>query len=289
MTPPHPLPLSHRGRGEKFPFANPRKLLYTIAMITYARSRLLTTDDKRYRAYVDGFKLQRKNNKAIRPPRQRDLFGGEAEIALRTWLAPQVELDDRRIIEYEERRNKRAFIKYREVDAISVDDRAIWAFEFKASRTASSLRRAIGQLQETRQILKLLRHTVRVTILLVDTGIPASAAEVDALMASEHPPSRRPELLSEVLAALPILRLANSLDAQGDGERIDVLRFSVDDIIALAGIENLHLDWAADDEEHEEDAEPRPASSLYASSSDDESSDDDDNPLAAAMRKAGIK
>ncbi len=264
-------------------------LHFALIMVTYARSRLLTADDKRYRAYVDGFKLQRKNNKAIRPPRQRDLFGGEAEAALRTWLAPQVELDDRRIIEYEERRNKRAFIKYREVDAISVDERAIWAFEFKASRSASSLRRAVGQLQETRQILKLLRHTIRVTILLVDTGIPADAAEVDALMAAERPPSRRPELLSEVLAAMPILRLVDSLDAHGDGELIDVLRFSVDDIIALVGVENLHLDWVADEEEPEDDAEPRPTSSLYASSSDDESPDDDDNPLAAAMRKAGIK
>jgi len=259
-------------------------------MITYARPRLLTEDDRRYRAYVDGFKLQRKNNKATRPPRQRDLFGGEAEAALRGWLAPRVELDERRIIEYEERRNKRAFVKYREVDALAVDERAIWAFEFKASRSASSLRRAVGQLQETRQILRLLRHNVRVTIMLVDTGIPASAEQVDALMASDRPPSRRPELLSEALAALPILRLVDSLDAPGDDETIDVLRFSVDDIIALAGAENLHLDWDADDEEPEEAAAPRPASSLYASSSDEESSpDDDDNPLAAAMRRAGLK
>ncbi len=176
-------------------------------MITYARPRLLTEDDRRYRAYVDGFKLQRKNNKATRPPRQRNLFGGEAEAALRGWLAPRVELDERRIIEYEERRNKRAFVKYREVDALAVDERSIWAFEFKASRSASSLRRAVGQLQETRQILRLLRHNVRVTIMLVDTGIPASAEQVDALMASDRPPSRRPELLSEALAALPILRL----------------------------------------------------------------------------------
>ncbi|MBX0329949.1 hypothetical protein K2Z83_19980 [Oscillochloris sp. ZM17-4] len=261
-------------------------------MITYARPRLLTADDRRYRAYVDGFKLQRKNNKAIRPPRQRDLFGGEAEAALRAWLEPQVELDDRRIIEYEERRNRQAFVKYREVDALAVDARAIWAFEFKASRSASSLRRAVAQLQETRQILRLLRHTVRVTILLVDTGIPASAAEVDALMASDRPPPRRPELLAEVLAALPALRLVDSLAAEGDGETIDVLRFSVEDIIAMAGAESLHLDWATDDEEPEEEPGPRPAASLYASSSDEQPAgddDDDDSPLAAALRRAGLE
>jgi hypothetical protein len=73
---------------------------------------------------------------------------------------------------------------------------------------------------------------------------------------------------------------------------IDVLRFSVDDIVAIAGAENLSLDWDADDEEPEEPAEPRPASSLYASSSDEgrkPEDDDDDNPLAAALRKAGLR
>lgn len=259
-------------------------------MITYGRPRLLTEDDRRYRAYVDGFKLQRKNMKAIRPPRQRDLFGVEAEAALRGWLAERVELDERRIIEYEERRNKRAFVKYREIDALNLAPREAWVFEFKASRTASALRRAVGQLEETRAILKLLYHMVNVTILLVDTGIPATVEEVEALMASDRPPPRRPELLDEVLAALPQLRLISSLDERSaDGKTIDVLRFSVDDIVALAGVENLSLDWDADDEEPEEPAEPAQRSSLYASSGGDEPDDDDDNPLAAALKKAGLK
>jgi hypothetical protein len=259
-------------------------------MTTYARARLLTEDDKRYRAYVDGFKLQRKNNKAIRPPRQRYLFGAEAEAALRTWLGERVELDERRIIEYEERRNKRAVIKYREIDALHLEPRAAWVFEFKASRNAGALRRAVGQLEETRRILKLLYHTVHVTILLVDTGIPATVEEVDALMAGERPPPRRPELLGEVLEAVPALRLIDTLDERStDGATIDVLRFSVDAIIALAGVENLSLDWEADDLEDEEPPEPRPAASLYASSADETADDDDDNPLAAALRKAGLK
>lgn len=258
-------------------------------MTTYGRPRLLTEDDKRYRAYVAGFTLQRKNQKAIRPPRQRDLFGGEAEAALRTWLAERVALDERRILEYEERRNRRATVKYRELDALSLAERSAWVGEIKASRTASALRRAVGQLQETRQILRLLYHTVNVTILLVDTGIPATAAEVDALMAGERPPARRPELLSEVLEAVPVLRLISGLDERStDGETIDVLRFSVADIIAIAGAEHLSLDWAADDEEPDEEPEPKPASSLYTSSGDDDAGDDD-NPLAAALKKAGLK
>jgi hypothetical protein len=265
---------------------------------TYARPRLLTEDDKYYRAYVAGFALQRKNQKAMRPPRQRELFGGEAEAALRQWLAERVELDERRILEYEERRNKRGVIKYRELDALTVEPRSAWVFEIKASRTASALRRAVGQLQETRAILRLAYPTVRITVLLVDTGIPATAAEVDALMASDRPPPRRPELLEEVCAAVPALRLIDALEAEHalsgvegpDPERIDVLRFSVDDIVAIAGAENLHLDWSADDEEPEEPPEPRPASSLYASSGDEGArDDDDDNPLAAALRKAGLR
>lgn len=260
-------------------------------MPTYARPRLLTEADKRYRAYVEGFKLQRKNNKPMRPPRQRDLFGADAEAALRIWLAERLALDERRILEYEEVRNRRGTLKYRELDALVLDGRTAWAFEIKASRTASALRRGLGQLQETRAILRLLYPTVYISILLVDTGIPATAAAVDALMAGERPPFRRPELLSEVLEAVPELRPMQSLDERGDdATTIGVLRFSVDDIIAIAGAENLHLDWEQDDEEPEPDVEPKAASSLYTSSDADASSDDDDdNPLAAALRKAGLK
>jgi len=259
-------------------------------MITYGRPRLITEDDKYYRAYVESFKLQRKNQKAMRPPRQRDLFGAEAETALRAWLGERLELDQRRILAYEERRNKRGVIKYRELDALHLADRSAWVFEIKASRTASVLRRAVGQLQETRAILKLLYPTVRVTILLVDTGIPTSVEEIEALMASDRPPPRRPELLSEVTTAVPELRLIESLEVEPDAERIDVLRFGVEDIIAIAGAENLSLDWEADDEEPEEPAEAQPASSLYATSAEEAADqDDDDNPLAAALRKAGLR
>lgn len=254
-------------------------------MTTYARPRLITADDKHYKAFVAGFTLQRKFQKPMRPPRQRDRFGGEAEEALRQWLGERIELDERRILEYEERRNKRGIIKYRELDALTIADRSAWVFEVKASRTASALRRAVGQLRETQAILRLLYPHVRITVLLVDTGIPATAEEVDAMMASERPPPRRPELLAEVCAAVPELRLIDSLDVEPDPGRIDVLRFGVDAIIALAGAENLHLDWAADDEEPDEPDEPPAASSLYATSTDD---NDDDNPLAAALKKAGL-
>lgn len=264
-------------------------------MTTYGRPRLITEDDKRYRAYIEQFAIARRNQKAMRPPRQRDLFGAEAEAALRQWLGERIELDERRILEYEERRNRRGFIKYRELDAITIERRAAHVFEIKASRTASALRRAVGQLQETRQILKLLYPSVAVTILLVDTGIPATAEEVDALMASERPPARRPELLAEVLEAVPELRLVSSLDETGEDDgRIAVLRFGVDAIIEIAGAENLSLDWEADDEEPEEPEAPRPASSLYATSEPeagaaDDDAGDDDSPLAAALRKAGLR
>jgi hypothetical protein len=97
-----------------------------------------------------------------------------------------------------------------------------------------------------------------------------------------------------VLEAVPALRLIDALDQRStDGATIDLLRFSVDDIIALAGAENLSLDWEADDLEDEEPPEPRPASSLYATSDDTPATsndeDEDDNPMAAALRKAGLK
>lgn len=254
----------------------------------YARPRLITSDDKRYQAHVRQFIIQRANQKAMRPPRQRDLFGGQAEAALRDWIGAQITLSDRRILEYEERRGRNAVTKYREIDAIALDDGRASVFEIKASRTAGAVRRASGQLRETREILRLLYRNVDATILLVDTGI-STAEEIDALMNGPEPPSRPPQTLADVLEALPEIHVAASLDARSsEPDTIAMLRFSVDDIIALVGAENLALNWEADDLESEEEPEPPPASSLYSSSGGD-AEDNDDNPFAAALRKAGMR
>jgi hypothetical protein len=64
-----------------------------------------------------------------------------------------------------------------------------------------------------------------------------------------------------------------------------LIRFSVDDIIALAGAENLHLDWD-EEEDEEEDADDEPgATGQYFYSSESET-DEEENPIAAALRKA---
>jgi hypothetical protein len=260
----------------------------------YGRPRLTTEDDKRYRQHVERFKLERGNNKAMRPPRQRDLFGGEAEAALRDWLGAQFSLSDRRILEYEERRNNRGTLKYREIDALVLSDadRSVWAFEIKASRTGASLRKAIGQLRETRAILQLLYRKVFTTVLLVDTGIPADDAAVEELMAGPNPPPRPPMTLQAALETLPEVRVIGDLGERSDDpERTDLLRFSVDEIIALAGRENLSLDWEADDLSDDDDqAPPPPAETFYTSPDEpDDDGGDDNNPLAAALRRAGLK
>jgi hypothetical protein len=259
----------------------------------YGRPRLTTEDDKRYREHVERFKLQRGNNKAMRPPRQRDLFGGQAETALRDWLGAQFPLSERRILEYEERRNNRGTLKYREIDALVLNDadRSVWAFEIKASRTGASLRKAIGQLRETREILLLLYRKVFTSVLLVDTGIPVDDAAVAELMAGPNPPRRPPMTQQAALETLPEVRIIGGLDQRSaDPQHTDLLRFSVDDIIALAGRENLSLDWEADDLADDEEAAPAPAAAAFYTSPDD--ADDgggDDNPFAAALRRAGLK
>jgi hypothetical protein len=237
--------------------------------------------------------LTRQNQRAIRPPRARELFGGEAEIALRQWLAERVPLSERRIVEYDEHRGRQAIRKYRELDAVVIPDpKTIEVFEIKASRKAVSLRRASQQLRDTGEILGMLFARVYTTILLVDTGIPHSQAEAQAQLAERL--ARRetplyaidpPPTLDEVLERLPRLRLIDSLEQRAvDPAIIPVLRFGVEDIIALAGAENLHLDWAADDLEPEEGDEPEPELERYSfGSSDDEESE---SPLAAALRKA---
>jgi hypothetical protein len=258
--------------------------------VTYARPRLTTTADKRYRAHVQQFVLQRKNQRAMRPPLQRELFGGQAETALRDWLATQHTLSERRILEYEERRGKRAITKYRELDAISLEiPRSAWVFEIKASRAAGSLHHAIAQLHETRAILRLLYSTVYTTILLVDTGIP-TADEVAELMASEEAPQKPSETLAEALdkRAATVGVAASLAECGKEREKTDVLLFGVDDIIALVGAENLALDWEADEAVELAPPPPPEAGPVYSSDDDESDDDDDDNPMAQALRRAGL-
>jgi hypothetical protein len=255
----------------------------------FSRPRLISADDKQYRAFLAQIMLGKDNQRAIRPPRARDLFGGEAEAALRDWLAQRCTLSERRIVEYLEHRGRSALKKYRELDAVVLlDSKTIQVFEIKASRKASSLRRAAQQLRDTRAILGMLFHHVYTTILLVDTGIP-TAEQVAELMAAEDAPTVPPPTLDEVLAQLPQLRPIESLDQRDpDPQIIGLLRFSVEDIIALAGAENLHLDWDEDEDEPEVGEETQaPEEPRYAYSTEEPAADEEeDNPLAAALRKA---
>jgi hypothetical protein len=258
----------------------------------FSRPRLIDADDKQYRAFLKQIMISKDNQRAIRPPRARDLFGGEAEEALRTWLSERYELSDRRIIEYLEHKGRSGVKKYRELDAVAMPDaKTIYAFEFKASRKAGSLRRASQQLRDTRTILKMLFHNVHTTILLVDTGIP-DAAEVAEIMAAEDAPPVAPPTLAEMLEQLPHLRLIESLDqSDPNPEVVNLMLFSIDDIIAIAGEENLHLDWDEEEEELiEEEPEPVEEKPRFAYSTDEASEEteesDEDNPFAAALRKA---
>lgn len=259
--------------------------------IRYSRPRLITSDDKRYREYVQQFILQRKNHRAMRPPRQRDIFGGQVEKALREWLSQHLSLDDRRILGYEELRGRRASTKYRELDAVVLEShRYIWVFEIKASRTVASLRHAIEQLQETRTILHLLYPHVATTILSVNTGIPTEE-EVTAMLASPEPPEKPPATLDTFLASHMHINLITSLDERShDGKTLDLLCFTVDDIIALAGAENLALDWAQDDDIDEVASPSSSNQPVYStdSNSNEQDSDDSNNALAAALRRAGL-
>ncbi len=260
-----------------------------MGTVTYARPRLTTANDKRYRAYVQQFLLQRKNQRAMRPPLQREIFGGQAEDALREWLGQQqnLTLSEQRILEYEERKGKRAVIKYRELDAVVMEDkRTIWVFEAKASRSANSLRRAVAQLQETRSILRLIYSNVHATILLVNTGIP-TAEEVSELMAGPEPPSEPPETLKEVLESHEQVHvMTNFAERSTDGLTLDLLLFDIDDIIAIAGAENLALNWSADDEQESPPPTQPSHDPVYSTSDDD--ADQSGGALAEALRRAGL-
>ncbi len=257
-------------------------------MVRFNRPRLITFDDPAYRQHVELMLLQRANQRALRPPSQRDLFGGEAEEILRAALAARFDLSPRRILEYEERIGQRWQRKYRELDAVILEGRRVHVFEIKASRRAGALHRAMRQVHDTLEILKLAHLAPSATILFVDTGV-LTAIERGALAASPDAPDPLPQTLEEAIAAYDNMRQVATLDAlSAFPSDVELLVLGVDDIVAMADGAPLSLAWEEDGLEADvvEDtlASTEP---MYSTSSTDDQ--EDESPFAAAFRKAANK
>ncbi|MCA0353495.1 MAG: hypothetical protein LCH85_15995 [Chloroflexi bacterium] len=245
----------------------------------FVRARLTTFDDPHYRAFVEQMTLARENQRAIRPPRQRDLFGGEAEQLLREWLAEQGQvLSERRILEYDERSGRQTIRKYREIDALVELGRSVHVFEVKASRSAHTIRKAATQLHDIRVALQLIIPRVYTTLLLVDTGIP-TAETVSALMRSPDAPHTPPPTIADIIGDQSRFHLIEQPDeAQQWPDQISIRRFSLEQLINMAGDRPLHLDWDLD-----EDEEPPAPPVINRQTVADDPDDETDNPFAALL------
>lgn len=251
-------------------------------MNRFNRARLITFDDPAYQQHVAQMQLQRANTRAIKPPSQRDLFGGEVEEIVRAVLGARWPLSDRRILDYEERRGRGVQRKFRELDAVAIDGHTrIHVVEVKASQRAGSLHRALRQLGDTAAILRLLFRQVSTSVALIDTGIitPEEQAE---LAAAPDAPDRLPQTLDEAIAEYPDLQRVAHLQAiQPFENAIQLVVLRLEDVIALAGDRVLSLDWEADEIEDKPAPDPPPAAPLYSTPDDD-----DESPFAAALRHA---
>ena len=248
----------------------------------FSRPRLIDANDRQYRAHLAEIMLTKGNYRPTRPPLARELFGGEAEIALRQMLAARAPLSERRYIEYLEHKGRAAIKKYRELDAVAIDGSYVHIYEVKASEKATSIRRAAQQLRDSSELLRMLFRTVTATILLVDTGIPKTEADIAAIMAADNAPYEPPPTLDEVLATMPSIALITSLDDQ-PANQVGLLLVSVETIIGIAGAENLHLNW--DEDELLSDDEEVAAEPVADDSAADEAPDAD-GAFAEALRKA---
>lgn len=252
----------------------------------FHRVRLHDADDPHYKAYLTALLAVKSNQKASRPPAQVALFGGEAEIIVRDWLASLHPLRDKRFVEYDERVGSVLNRKYRELDAVvQPDPTHIHVYEIKASRSVRALHKGLKQLQETRTILRSIIPHVTTTLVIVDTGIP-TPADVLTLMQSDDPPARPPQTLADFQAQMPDVPVYADTEWTGvpSAERTLVC-VPLATVIARGtalGME-LHLDWEESEEELE-DAGDVPPAVHYASQDTDDS--DDDNPFAAAFRNA---
>lgn len=251
----------------------------------YPRVRIHGVDDPQYRAYIANIMASKSNQRAMRPPSNRSLFGGEAEALLRQWLTQWYTLSERRFVEYDERFGRNLVRKYRELDAmVELSATHMHVFEMKATSQTRSVARGIRQLRETQNILKTICPRIECTLLLVDTGI-MNADEIAELMACDDAPITAPLTLAEFIATNPGLRLWAAADYPGKPtpQTMDVVVFQLEDIRQLAGdtVETLHLDWS---DELEDVEEVEPVVERYTSTSDADASDD--NPLAAALQRA---
>lgn len=255
-------------------------------MKRYARPRLVTFDDPAYKRHVEQMKLERANNRPLRPPSQRDLFGGEVEALVREQLAVHFGLSDRRILEYDERIGANMRRKYRELDAVVVDGQAaVLVWEIKASRRPGSLYRALRQLRETKAILALAYPSVACGIVFVDTGT-ITLAERAELQAAQPAPERLPQTLEEAIAEHTELRTRASFgELRADHDGIELLVLGVPEIISLSGDRPLSLAWDEDEIDEPPPAEPNSQPARVYSTSDE----DNESPFAAALRKAARK
>ncbi len=255
-------------------------------MNRFSRPRLMTFDDPAYQRYVAQMKLQRANQRASRPPSQRNLFGGEAEEIIRTALSRSFTLSDRRILEYEERSGRSLNRKFRELDAVVLEGQTrAQVFEIKASRRPQAIHRALRQLRETQDILRLALQHVSLTVVIVDTGM-ITAEERDALAAAPDAPSRLPQSPDEALAEYGDVRLVPTLEMLSPfPSAVELVVLSLDDLIARADGAPLSLGWEADEAEEIAAQAPSATVPLYPSTPDD----DEESPFAAALRKASGK
>lgn len=251
----------------------------------YQRVRMHEQHDPRYRAYLAGIMMGRNNHKATRPASNRSLFGGEVEIILRQWLTQFHPLSERRFVEYDERSGRNLVRKYREIDAVyEYGPRQVHVFEIKATSQVRSINRGLRQLNETTAVLQSIMSTIHSTLLLVDTGI-ITPAEVALIMAEPDAPFYAPVTLDDFVRDHPQTPIITPAEFQPYSSTTQVVRFGLDDIVALAGDDAavLHLDWSDELEEEDEPVEP-PPSTVYHSQ--DEPDSTDESPLAAAMRRA---
>ncbi len=254
-------------------------------MNRFNRPRLITFQDPAYLRHVEEMKLRRANQRAIKPPSQRDVFGGEVETLLRAWLAEHFALSDRRILEYEERKGRSWQRKYRELDAAIVDGHArAHVFEIKASRRAVALHRALRQLRETAAILKLAFPTVCLTVMVVDTGMP-TPQERDELAAAPDAPEHLPQTLDDAIAEHADVRRVATLDVlTAFPPDVELVVLSLADLIALADGAPLSLDWEGDEVDDVATEAAQPSAPLYSSGADEA----EESPFAAALRRATL-
>lgn len=141
---------------------------------------LISENDPAYRAYISDILLEKQRLRPKQARNSADLLSAPLENSIRHWLQTSGMNLQPRILHHEElSRNNKFEHRFREIDAVFLENDTYWLVEIKVSSVAKSISKAATQLKKSETILRRKGLAIQLLVIQVnlnyqnsDTSIP---------------------------------------------------------------------------------------------------------------------